>query len=133
MNHLIDMAYPPLRTTWNIQGWRADRYCLIIADTERMNLTTYHANIQERNADTMSETVETGATDVFVDKIQREADQLQRIQAKTFTKALNALKITSTPIQDIFHDLRDGKRLLDIVGHFLGLSLVCLSIFSCSK
>ena len=98
-----------------------------------MNLTTYHANIQERNADTMSETVETGATDVFVDKIQREADQLQRIQAKTFTKALNALKITSTPIQDIFHDLRDGKRLLDIVGHFLGLSLVCLSIFRCSK
>ena len=92
-----------------------------------MNLTIYRTNIQERNASarTMSETIE---SDVFVDKIQREAGQLQRIQAKTFTKALNALKILTEPISNIFEDLKDGKRLLSIVGHFLDLNLV--SFFS---
>ena len=91
-----------------------------------MNLNIYRANIQERNASTrtMSEGTTTIESDVFVDKIQREAGQLQRIQAKTFTKALNALKILTEPISNIFEDLKDGKRLLSIVGHFVDLSLV---------
>ena len=97
-----------------------------------MNLKIYRQNIQERNA--MSETTpaemglsdansEQSQSDVFGDKIQREADQLTRIQSKTFTKALNALSIKPA-ITDLFVDLRDGKKLLDIVGHFLDLTLV---------
>ena len=97
-----------------------------------MNLKIYRQNIQERNA--MSETTpaemgqsdatsEQNQSDVFGDKIQREADQLTRIQSKTFTKALNALSIKPA-ITDLFVDLRDGKKLLDIVGHFLDLTLV---------
>ena len=98
-----------------------------------MNLKTYRQNIQERNA--MSETTPTEmgqsdvaseqnqSGDVFGDKIQREADQLTRIQSKTFTKALNALSIKPA-ITDLFVDLRNGKKLLDIVGHFLDLTLV---------
>ena len=98
-----------------------------------MNLKIYRQNIQERNA--MSETTPTEmgqsdvaseqnqSGDVFGDKIQREADQLTRIQSKTFTKALNALSIKPA-ITDLFVDLRDGKKLLDIVGHFLDLTLV---------
>ena len=62
--------------------------------------------------------------DEFANRIRSEADEAERIQARTFTKALNSAAIKDEPIGNLFEDLRDGKRLLKIVNFFTTSKLV---------
>ena len=70
---------------------------------------------QEKNND---------AKDEFADRIRSEADEIEKIQARTFTKALNSAALKEAPVEELFKDLRDGKRLLKIVNFFTTSKLV---------
>ena len=52
---------------------------------------------------------------------------ISRVQAKSFTKALNALLKEEDKINDLFSDLKDGKILIKVVRHFTGADLVSLT------
>lgn len=62
--------------------------------------------------------------DDFADRIKTEADEIEKIQARTFTKALNSAALKDEPVEELFKDLRDGKRLLKIVNFFTTSKLV---------
>jgi hypothetical protein len=51
-------------------------------------------------------------------RIKSQSDEIKKIQARTFTKALNSAALTEQPIGNFFEDLRDGKRLLKIVNFY---------------
>jgi len=52
---------------------------------------------------------------------------ISRVQAKSFTKALNALLKEEDEIKNLFSDLKDGKKLIKVVRHFTGADLVSLN------
>ena len=54
---------------------------------------------------------------------------ISRVQAKSFTKALNALLKEEDEIKNLFSDLKDGKKLIKVVRHFTGADLVSLTSF----
>ena len=54
---------------------------------------------------------------------------ISRVQAKSFTKALNALLKEEDEIKNLFSDLKDGKKLIKVVRHFTGADLVSLTLF----
>ena len=62
--------------------------------------------------------------DEFADRINSQSDEIEKIQARTFTKALNSAAVKDQPIDNLFEDLRDGKRLLKIVNFFTTSKLV---------
>ncbi|KAM9320034.1 dystrophin-like [Gastrophryne carolinensis] len=53
-------------------------------------------------------------------------DEREDVQRKTFTKWLNAqfAKFGKPPIEDLFNDLQDGRRLLDLLEGLSGQKLV---------
>ena len=53
---------------------------------------------------------------------------ISRVQAKSFTKALNALLKEEDKINDLFSDLKNGKILIKVVRHFTGADLVSCNI-----
>ena len=55
---------------------------------------------------------------------------ISRVQAKSFTKALNALLKEEDEIKNLFSDLKDGKKLIKVVRHFTGADLVSLTLYS---
>ncbi|KAG7282045.1 hypothetical protein CRUP_023561 [Coryphaenoides rupestris] len=61
---------------------------------------------------------EGGANEEFSDIIKWRSDEHDSVQRKTFTKWINAQfsKAGKTPIKDMFSDLRDGRKLLDLLG-----------------
>ncbi|XP_030578313.1 utrophin isoform X2 [Archocentrus centrarchus] len=63
-----------------------------------------------------------GANEEFNDKIKSRADEHDAVQKKTFTKWINAQfsKTGKTPIKDMFSDLRDGRKLLDLLEGLTG-------------
>ena len=54
---------------------------------------------------------------------------ISRVQAKSFTKALNALLKEEDEIKNLFSDLKDGKKLIKVVRHFTGADLVSLILY----
>ncbi|XP_063757579.1 dystrophin isoform X2 [Eleginops maclovinus] len=63
------------------------------------------------------DTAEGGANEEFNDIIKWRSDEHDAVQKKTFTKWINAQlsKAGKTPIKDMFSDLRDGRKLLDLL------------------
>ncbi|XP_031583506.1 dystrophin isoform X2 [Oreochromis aureus] len=63
-----------------------------------------------------------GANEEFNDKIKSRSDEHDAVQKKTFTKWINAQfsKTGKTPIKDMFTDLRDGRKLLDLLEGLTG-------------
>ncbi|KAJ8270600.1 hypothetical protein GJAV_G00116950 [Gymnothorax javanicus] len=64
-----------------------------------------------------------GATNnEFTDIIRWRADEHDAVQKKTFTKWINAhfSKTGKAPIKDMFSDLRDGRKLLDLLEGLTG-------------
>uniref|UniRef100_A0A8B9HDG7 Utrophin n=1 Tax=Astyanax mexicanus TaxID=7994 RepID=A0A8B9HDG7_ASTMX len=68
---------------------------------------------------------EGGVNNEFSDIIRWRSDEHDAVQKKTFTKWLNAQfsKTGKTPIKDMFSDLRDGKKLLDLLEGLTGTTL----------
>ncbi|KAM6954362.1 utrophin [Aplochiton taeniatus] len=60
---------------------------------------------------------EGGANDEFNDIIKWRSDEHDAVQKKTFTKWINAQfsKTGKTPIRDMFSDLKDGRKLLELL------------------
>ncbi|XP_072217831.1 utrophin isoform X3 [Leuresthes tenuis] len=58
-----------------------------------------------------------GANEEFNEIIKWRSDEHDAVQKKTFTKWINAQfsKAGKTPIKDMFSDLRDGRKLLDLL------------------
>ncbi|CAI5683822.1 unnamed protein product [Oreochromis niloticus] len=63
-----------------------------------------------------------GANEEFNDKIKSRSDEHDAVQKKTFTKWINAQfsKTGKTAIKDMFTDLRDGRKLLDLLEGLTG-------------
>ncbi|XP_033999363.1 dystrophin isoform X2 [Trematomus bernacchii] len=63
------------------------------------------------------DTAEGGANEEFNDIIKWRSDEHDAVQTKTFTKWINAQlsKTGKTPIKDMFSDLKDGRKLLDLL------------------
>lgn len=72
----------------------------------------------------MAQNEQNNEKDEFADRINSQSDEIEKIQARTFTKALNAAAVKDQPIDNLFEDLRDGKRLLKIVNFFTTSKLV---------
>ncbi|XP_029281706.1 LOW QUALITY PROTEIN: utrophin [Cottoperca gobio] len=68
---------------------------------------------------------EGGANEEFNDIIKWRSDEHDTVQKKTFTKWINAQfsKTGKTPIKDMFSDLRDGRKLLDLLEGLTGTVL----------
>ncbi|XP_053311034.1 dystrophin isoform X1 [Spea bombifrons] len=66
------------------------------------------------------------AVDEFNDIIKNRSDEREDVQRKTFTKWINAqlAKFGKHPIEDLFSDLQDGRRLLDLLEGLTGQKLV---------
>lgn len=62
----------------------------------------------------------------FSDIIKSRSDEHNDVQKKTFTKWINARfsKSGKPPISDMFTDLKDGRKLLDLLEGLTGASLV---------
>ncbi|XP_029966777.1 utrophin isoform X2 [Salarias fasciatus] len=71
------------------------------------------------------DTAEGGANEEFSDIIKWRSDEHDAVQKKTFTKWINAQfsKTGKTPIKDMFSDLRDGRKLLDLLEGLTGTVL----------
>ncbi|XP_077408097.1 utrophin isoform X3 [Vanacampus margaritifer] len=73
----------------------------------------------------LGDVAEGGANEEFSDIIKSRSDEHDLVQKKTFTKWINAQfsKEAKTAIKDMFADLRDGRKLLDLLegltGHVL--------------
>ncbi|XP_075056397.1 dystrophin isoform X4 [Mixophyes fleayi] len=69
---------------------------------------------------------EEAALDEFHDIIKNRSDEREGVQRKTFTKWINAqfAKFGKYPIEDLFTDLQDGRRLLDLLEGLTGQKLV---------
>lgn len=65
---------------------------------------------------------EGGANDEFHDIIKWRSDEHDAVQKKTFTKWINAQfsKTGKAPIKDMFCDLKDGRKLLDLLEGLTG-------------
>ncbi|KAK5620271.1 hypothetical protein CRENBAI_026384, partial [Crenichthys baileyi] len=65
----------------------------------------------------LGDTAEGGVNEEFNEIIKWRSDEHDSVQKKTFTKWINAQfsKTGKTPIKDLFSDLRDGKKLLDLL------------------
>ncbi|KAM4713320.1 utrophin isoform 6-T6 [Anableps anableps] len=63
------------------------------------------------------DTAEGGVNEEFNEIIKWRSDEHDAVQKKTFTKWINAQfsKTGKTAIKDLFSDLRDGKKLLDLL------------------
>ncbi|XP_030052433.1 utrophin isoform X2 [Microcaecilia unicolor] len=61
----------------------------------------------------------------FSDIIKSRSDEHNNVQKKTFTKWMNARfsKSGKPPLKDLFVDLRDGRKLLDLLEGLIGHSL----------
>ncbi|XP_056261686.1 utrophin isoform X2 [Seriola aureovittata] len=72
-----------------------------------------------------ADTGEGGANEEFNDIIKWRSDEHDAVQKKTFTKWINAQfsKTEKTPIKDMFSDLRDGRKLLDLLEGLTGTVL----------
>ncbi|XP_034555010.1 dystrophin isoform X2 [Notolabrus celidotus] len=68
------------------------------------------------------DTAEGGANEEFNDIIKWRSDEHDAVQQKTFTKWINAQfsKTGKTPIKDMFSDLKDGKKLLELLEGLTG-------------
>ncbi|XP_069014301.1 utrophin isoform X1 [Embiotoca jacksoni] len=68
---------------------------------------------------------EGGANEEFSDIIKWRSDEHDAVQKKTFTKWINAQfsKTGKTPIKEMFCDLRDGRKLLDLLEGLTGTVL----------
>ncbi|KAM7395346.1 hypothetical protein PAMA_006892 [Pampus argenteus] len=68
---------------------------------------------------------EGGGNEEFNDIIKWRSDEHDTVQKKTFTKWINAQfsKTGKTPIKDMFSDLRDGRKLLDLLEGLTGTVL----------
>ncbi|KAF0023578.1 hypothetical protein F2P81_024208 [Scophthalmus maximus] len=68
---------------------------------------------------------EGGTNEEFNDIIRWRSDEHDAVQRKTFTKWINAQysKTGKTPIKDMFSDLRDGRKLLDLLEGLTGTVL----------
>ncbi|XP_063809549.1 dystrophin isoform X8 [Pseudophryne corroboree] len=66
------------------------------------------------------------ALDEYNDIIKNRSDEREDVQRKTFTKWINAqlAKFGKNPIEDLFTDLQDGRRLLDLLEVLTGQKLV---------
>ncbi|XP_069827108.1 dystrophin isoform X8 [Dendropsophus ebraccatus] len=66
------------------------------------------------------------ALDEFNDMIKNRSDEREDVQRKTFTKWINAqfAKFGKHPIEDLFSELQDGRRLLDLLEGLTGQKLV---------
>ncbi|XP_077060733.1 utrophin isoform X2 [Siphateles boraxobius] len=75
---------------------------------------------------TLSEASEGGDNNQFTDIIKWRSDEHDAVQKKTFTKWINAQfsKTGKTPIKDMFSDLRDGRKLLDLLEGLTGSTLI---------
>ncbi|XP_074541744.1 utrophin [Halichoeres trimaculatus] len=71
------------------------------------------------------DTAEGGANEEFNDIIKWRSDEHDAVQKKTFTKWINAQfsKTGKTPIRDMFSDLKDGKKLLELLEGLTGTVL----------
>ncbi|KAM3837732.1 dystrophin isoform 2-T2 [Vipera latastei] len=60
---------------------------------------------------------EASAVDEFTDIIKSRSDEREDVQKKTFTKWINAQfsKFGIHPIEDLFRDLQDGRKLLELL------------------
>ncbi|KAM4797278.1 dystrophin [Rhinophrynus dorsalis] len=69
---------------------------------------------------------EESAVDEFNDIIKNRSDEREDVQRKTFTKWINAqfAKFGKRPIEELFSDLQDGRRLLDLLEGLTGQKLV---------
>ncbi|XP_067302899.1 utrophin-like isoform X1 [Pseudorasbora parva] len=73
----------------------------------------------------LSEASEGGDNNEFTDIIKWRSDEHDAVQKKTFTKWINAQfsKTGKTPIKDMFSDLKDGRKLLDLLEGLTGSTL----------
>uniref|UniRef100_A0A671MZL2 Utrophin-like n=1 Tax=Sinocyclocheilus anshuiensis TaxID=1608454 RepID=A0A671MZL2_9TELE len=73
----------------------------------------------------MSEASEAGDNSEFTDIIKWRSDEHDAVQKKTFTKWINAQfsKTGKVPIKDMFSELRDGRKLLDLLEGLTGNTL----------
>ncbi|XP_037397389.1 utrophin isoform X2 [Pygocentrus nattereri] len=71
------------------------------------------------------DTAEGGANNEFSDIIRWRSDEHDAVQKKTFTKWINAQfsKTGKAAIKDMFSDLRDGRKLLDLLEGLTGTTL----------
>nr|XP_061785642.1 dystrophin-like isoform X2 [Nerophis lumbriciformis] len=71
------------------------------------------------------DTAEGGANEEFSDIIKSRSDEHDLVQKKTFTKWINAQfsKAGKVAIKDMFSDLRDGRKLLDLLEGLTGTAL----------
>ncbi|XP_033847002.1 LOW QUALITY PROTEIN: dystrophin [Periophthalmus magnuspinnatus] len=71
---------------------------------------------------TQGNIAEGGTDDEFNDIIKWRSDEHDSVQKKTFTKWINAQfsKNGKTPIKDMFSDLKDGRKLLDLLEGLTG-------------
>ncbi|XP_028858265.1 utrophin isoform X2 [Denticeps clupeoides] len=71
------------------------------------------------------DTAEGGVDSEFSDIIKWRSDEHDAVQKKTFTKWINAQfsKVGKSPIKDLFSDLRDGRKLLDLLSGLTGNQL----------
>ncbi|XP_071992017.1 dystrophin isoform X5 [Engystomops pustulosus] len=69
---------------------------------------------------------EEAALDEFNDMIKNRSDEREDVQRKTFTKWINAqfAKFGKHPVEDLFSELQDGRRLLDLLEGLTGQKLV---------
>ncbi|KAG5846476.1 hypothetical protein ANANG_G00115370 [Anguilla anguilla] len=69
-----------------------------------------------------TDTPEGAADNEFSDIIRWRSDEHDSVQKKTFTKWINGhfSKTGKTPIKDMFSDLRDGRKLLDLLESLTG-------------
>ncbi|XP_057175633.1 dystrophin isoform X1 [Triplophysa rosa] len=74
---------------------------------------------------TLSDVSEGGDNNEFTDIIKWRSDEHDAVQKKTFTKWINAQfsKTGKAPIKDMFSDLRDGRKLLDLLEGLTGSTL----------
>ncbi|CAJ1078468.1 dystrophin isoform X1 [Xyrichtys novacula] len=68
------------------------------------------------------DSAEGGANEEFNDIIKWRSDEHDAVQKKTFTKWINAQfsKMEKAPIKDMFSDLKDGKKLLELLEGLTG-------------
>ncbi|XP_042314823.1 dystrophin isoform X12 [Sceloporus undulatus] len=68
---------------------------------------------------------EEAAVDEFNDIIKSRSDEREDVQKKTFTKWVNAqfAKFGTYPIEDLFNDFQDGRRLLELLEGLTGQKL----------
>ncbi|XP_051982361.1 dystrophin isoform X4 [Xyrauchen texanus] len=75
---------------------------------------------------TLQDQMEEGFEDEFGEIIKSRSDEREDIQKKTFTKWINSQfsKAGRPPIDDLFTDLCDGRRLLELLESLVGKELV---------